>query len=159
MRRGPLVLLALAALTGPAPAQRDDETALLGPPLTLPETLRGTVRVPSAAAAGGPVDTLRQLYPALTACWHAPDGLAWLERTEITARLSLRRDGTLQGEPRITFAALPPDSPARRTLTQATLDAIRRCTPVALTPGLGGAVAGRPIALRFIYAGPRGPGA
>ena len=120
--------------------------------------------LPAAARAqgdvgGGPIDTLRRLYPALSACWRPPVGLAWLERTEITARFSLRRDGSLIAPPRITFSALPADSPARRALSEATLDAIRRCTPVALSPSLGAAVAGRPLAIGFIYEGPRGKGA
>lgn len=158
MRAG-LVLVALVGLAGPAVAWDDEVEFPRAPPLSLPETLRGTVRVPHPGEPGGQVDTLRQLYPALTACWRPPQGLAWLERTQITARFSLRADGSILGEPRITFAALPPDSPARQALTDATLAALRRCTPVALTAGMGGAIAGRPLAIRFIYEGPKGRGA
>ncbi|GJD96082.1 hypothetical protein OCOJLMKI_3300 [Methylobacterium iners] len=135
------------------------------PPLSLPQTLRGTVQVPlpdsgHAFAQGGgkPADTLRELYPTLAACWEAPAGLAKLERTEITARFSLRRDGSLIGEPRITFATPPAETRARDILTEATVAAIRRCTPARITAALGGAIAGRPMALRFIYSGPRGQG-
>ena len=134
------------------------------PPLSLPQTLRGTVRVPvsddrsGAPRPSAPVDTLRALYPALAACWRAPDGLAGLERTEITTRFSLRRDGSLIGTPRVTFSSLPNDTRARTILTDATLAAIRRYTPVEVTPGLGAAIAGRPLALRFVYTGPRGQG-
>lgn len=135
------------------------------PPLSLPETLRGTVQVPIESGPGGtrsekagPVNTLRALFPVLAACWEAPEGLAKFERTEITARLSLRRDGSLLGVPRITFAQTPGDARAREVLTQATIAAIRRCTPVRITPALGGAIAGRPLALRFIYQGPKGQG-
>ncbi len=106
----------------------------------------------------GPVDTLKDLFPALAACWEAPEGLAKFERTEITARLALRRDGSVIGTPRITFSQIPGDTRARDILVRATLDAIARCTPVRLTPSLGGAIAGRPLALRFIYDGPRGQG-
>jgi hypothetical protein len=28
--------------------------------------------------------------------------------------------------------------------------ALERCTPITFTPGMGGAVAGRPIAIRFV---------
>ena len=106
----------------------------------------------------GPVDTLKALFPALAACWQAPEGLAKFERTEITARLSLRRDGSVIGAPRITFSQTPGDARARDILVRATLDAIARCTPVKVTPALGAAIAGRPLALRFIYDGPRGQG-
>ena len=76
----------------------------------------------------------------------------------ITARLSLRRDGSVIGTPQITFAKAPGDARNRDILIRATLDAIARCTPVRITPALGGAIAGRPLALRFIYDGPRGQG-
>ena len=139
-------------------------------PLTLPETLRGTVQVPlngpRNGMAGGPrtpdgekpADTLRALYPVLAACWQVPEGLSRFERTEITARFALRRDGSVIGTPRVTFSTQNSDTRAYRILTDATLAAIRRCTPARITPALGAAIAGRPIALRFIYQGPKGKG-
>ncbi|WP_375408167.1 hypothetical protein [uncultured Methylobacterium sp.] len=130
----------------------------LGPPLSLPTTLRGTVQVPAEQDDGRPIETLRALYTRLAACWRSPAGLARLERTEVTARFALRRDGSVIGEPRITFATQPTDSKAFQLLADAARDAIRRCTPAGITPGLGGAIAGRPIALRFIYEGPKGQG-
>ena len=58
--------------------------------------------------------------------------------------------------PRVTFADPPAD--ARRADCSPTRPwtAIRRCTPLAITAGLGGAVAGRPLAIRFVYKGPEG---
>ena len=134
--------------------------AIVGPglSLTLPQTLRATVQVPEGGIAASPADTLQELYPRLGACWQVPEGLAGFERTEITARFALRRDGSVIGAPRITFATQSADTRGRDLLTRATLDAIRRCTPVAITPALGAAIAGRPIALRFIYQGPKGQG-
>ena len=41
---------------------------------------------------------------------------------------------------------------------EASFEAIRRCTPLKLTKGFGEAVAGRPIAVRFIYQGQKGQG-
>ena len=137
-----------------------DALSTLEPWRTLPQTLRGTLRVPLLAGetGPGPIDTLKDLFPALAACWEAPEGLAKFERTEITARFALRRDGSVIGTPQITFSQTPGDAKARDILVRATLDAIARCTPARLTPGLGGAIAGRPLALRFIYDGPRGQG-
>ena len=125
-------------------------------PLTLPETLRGTVRVPQDRLAGtGTANTLRALYPVLAACWTAPadagDG-------EITTRFSLRRDGSVIGTPRVTYARPASNTRAARILSDAALRAIRRCTPARITPALGAAIAGRPIALRFVYQGPKGKG-
>lgn len=133
--------------------------------LALPQDLRVTVQAEGGMSHAGPhpdavrpIDTLQKLYPALAACWEVPAGLSRFERTEITARFALRRDGSVIGTPRVTFATQDPDTRARAVLTQATLEAIRRCTPVRVTPALGGAIAGRPIALRFVYQGPTGQG-
>lgn len=136
-----------------------DREPLREPPLTLPETLRGDVRVGAGQAIQGTtIDTIRDIFPALGACWAPPSGLSRLETIEVTARFSLRRDGSLIGAPRVTFATLGAETRARQTLAEATFDAIRRCTPLRLTKTFGDAVAGRPIAIRFIYHGPKGHG-
>ncbi len=139
--------LALAVSISPAAAQFDvyDNPSVL----SLPTTLRATVRVPVTTTPEGPADTLAALYPRLAACWRPP---ADLEAAAITARFALRRDGSLQGTPRITFTRVP--SRRRDALVAETLASLARCTPARLTAGLGGAVAGRPIALRFVYPGP-----
>lgn len=158
MRQGGLrsALIGAATLTVSAVAQAAPSTG----PLSLPETLRGTVRVPvpGRADARSPADTLQSLYPVLAACWKIPQGLTGLGRAEITTRFALRRDGSVIGAPRVTYAAQDLDTRADRILTDATLAAIRRCTPARITPALGAAIAGRPIALRFIYQGPKGQG-
>jgi len=127
-------------------------------PLALPETLRGTVQVPLDGDRPAQVSTLGALYRALAACWTAPEGLRKLEGLEITARFALRRDGSVIGTPRITFAAGAPGPEARDVLVRATLRSIAACTPAPVTEGLGRAVAGRPLALRFVYRGPEGRG-
>ncbi|MGH1589565.1 hypothetical protein ACRBEV_15915 [Methylobacterium phyllosphaerae] len=128
-----------------------------GYPLSLPQTLRATIAVPVSRMATRPADTLAELYPALAACWQAPGGLkrpsGGADAFEITLRLALRRDGSLIGPPRVTYAAgVAGDQ--RTTLVRGTLDALARCTPVHITPGLGRAIAGRPVALRFVYRPP-----
>lgn len=152
-------LLVAAALVGSGATDLAASPYGRGPPLSLPTTLRGTVQVPAERDdEGKPADTLKVLYARLASCWRPPAGLARLERTEVTARFALRRDGSVIGEPRITFATQPTDSRAFQLLAEAARDAIRRCTPAHVTPGLGGAIAGRPIALRFVYQGPTGQG-
>lgn len=126
-----------------------------GFPLSLPQTLRATVSVPVGHRPVAPADTLAQLYPALAACWRLPrlaDGIQG-PALEVTARLSLRRDGSLIGPPRITYTA-GVAGVDRPVLTRATLAALGRCTPARITPGLGGAIAGRPVALRLVYRPP-----
>jgi hypothetical protein len=97
-----------------------------------------------------PLDTLQELWDALGACWTPPPREQARPGTQITIRFSLSRTGSVIGEPRFTYAtpALPDAVKAayQRSLTAA----LRRCTPLPLSAGLGGAVAGRPIAARFI---------
>ncbi|MEE7477782.1 hypothetical protein MHIMP23_16035 [Methylobacterium hispanicum] len=124
-----------------------------GPPLSLPQTLRGTVVVPLAEAPAAPADTLPQLYPVLAACWQPPAGLGHGE-VQITARFALRRDGSLIASPRIVFTSGAAGE-ARNRLLRTTLRALKACTPARITPDLGRAIAGRPIGLRLVYRGTR----
>ncbi|WP_375464732.1 hypothetical protein [uncultured Methylobacterium sp.] len=130
-----------------------------GYPLSLPQTLRATVTVPLDRAPAATADTLAELYPMLAACWRPPAALDGAGGIEITARLSLRRDGSLLGVPRITYAT-GVGGETRPALVRATLDGLRRCLPAPITPALGRAIAGRPVALRFVYrrAAPHGAG-
>ncbi|MGH1574404.1 hypothetical protein ACRAWG_31840 [Methylobacterium sp. P31] len=163
-RAASIVLLILAAAPIPGAAAYDGEDFYGyayepggGYPLSLPQTLRATIAVPVSRMATKPADTLAELYPALAACWQVPTGLGRPSGgpgdIEITARLALRRDGSLIGPPRITYAAGVAGN-QRATLVRGTLDALARCTPVHITLGLGEAIAGRPVALRFVYRPP-----
>jgi hypothetical protein len=107
---------------------------------------------------GAEIADIGGIVDAVAACWTPPPGLAGLERVEQTVRFSLTRAGAIIGEPRVTFVTAAPDSRARELLVQAARDAVVRCTPLKLTPGLGGAIAGRPIAVRLIYHGLKGRG-
>src|SRR5262245_7775381 len=104
------------------------------------------------------LERLDEVPPSFRKCWKTPDGLRSFERTEVTARFSIRRNGALIGEPRITFSSLPADTKARELLTQAAVNAVTHCTPVNVSESLGSAVAGRTIAIRFIYEGRKGKG-
>ena len=113
---------------------------------------------PAAAQDKGQVERLDGIPTSFRKCWKTPEGLKSFERTEITARFSIKRNGELMGEPRIAFSTLPPDTKARELLTEAALNAVMRCTPVKLSEPLGNAVAGRMISIRFIYEGRKGKG-
>ena len=103
------------------------------------------------AAPPGPADTLEALGRALTACFEAPAGASG---SAITVLVSLRRDGTVLGQPRITFSHLVGAEAGRRAFVEAALGSLKACTPVSVTPGLGGAIAGRPFSIRFVGGAP-----
>ena len=69
---------------------------------------------------------------------------------EYTIRFALKRDGTLIAPPRMTYSSH--DVPAAmRDIYRIAIDAaLKRCTPLHFSMGMAGAVAGRPIAIRFV---------
>lgn len=73
---------------------------------------------------------------------------------EMTIRFSLKRDGSLLGKPQITFAKWAGDADDQHRFAEGIAAAFSRCLPAPITGGLGGAIAGRPIALRFVIHAP-----
>jgi hypothetical protein len=103
--------------------------------------------IPGAhAAAAAPANTLRELFPLLTRCWRAPPGS---EGSTITVGITLKRDGTVFGQPTITYSKLAGNADTQKRFVASALAALAACTPVAITDGLGGAIAGRRIFIRF----------
>jgi hypothetical protein len=95
------------------------------------------------------LNTLREVFAALRACWIPPAKDEARRGMQMSVRFSFKRNGEIIGKPRVTYVS--PDAPekARKVYREAVAAAIARCTPMPFTPGLGGAVAGRPIAIRF----------
>jgi hypothetical protein len=103
--------------------------------------------IPGAHAAdAAPANTLRELFPLLTRCWRAPPGS---EGSTITVGITLKRDGTIFGQPTITYSKLAGDANTQKRFVASALAALAACTPAAITDGLGGAIAGRRILIRF----------
>jgi hypothetical protein len=104
--------------------------------------------------AGAPsehrLDTLREFFDALRACWVPPASADARPGMQMSVRLSFKRTGEIIGTPRLTYVS--PDAPAEsRDIYRHAIDAaLERCTPLPFTTGLGGAIAGRPIAIRFV---------
>jgi hypothetical protein len=72
----------------------------------------------------------------------------------MTIRFSLKRDGSLFGQPKITFAKWAGDAVDQRAFLQGMAEALGHCLPAPITNGLGGAIAGQPLSLRFILGPP-----
>jgi len=68
--------------------------------------------------------------------------------TQISVRLSFKRNGDIFGH-----YLTPGTSPdVREAYWDAVSAALKRCVPMHFTAGLGGALAGRPISVRFVEA-------
>ena len=68
---------------------------------------------------------------------------------EITAIVTFTRDGNIFGRPKITYESENATDDDRLLYRIAVMEALQRCTPMPFTEGMGGAVAGRPFAVRF----------
>lgn len=108
-----------------------------------------TVAAASSAQAE-PASTLAGLWQRLGACSQAVGGSAESAGSDVTVLFSIKRDGSLQGQPRITHATLRGDDGAQKAFLAEVLRGIASCFPLAITDGLGGAVAGRPLRLRVM---------
>ena len=68
---------------------------------------------------------------------------------DITVIVSFNRDGNIFGHPKITYESEQADDNDRLMYRIAVMEALQRCTPMPFTPGMAGAVAGRPLIVPF----------
>jgi len=69
---------------------------------------------------------------------------------EYTIRFAFRRDGEITAPPRRTYSSHEAPDEVRDSYRDAIGEALKRCTPLHFSKGMAGAVAGRPIAIRFV---------
>ena len=100
--------------------------------------------------AGHRLNTIREVFDALRACWIPPPESEARPNLQMSVRFSFRCDGEIISAPRVTYKS--PDAPPETISLyhNAITSALDRCAPLPLTRGLGNAMAGRPIAIRFV---------
>jgi len=103
-----------------------------------------------ATASDRPLDSIRAMYAALRACWVPPPRDQARAGMQYTIRFAFKRDGEVLAPPRVTYASHDAPAKVRTLYADAVNAALKRCTPLHFTKGMGGAVAGRPIAVRFV---------
>ena len=96
------------------------------------------------------LNTIRDVFSALRACWVPPEKDVARTGTQITLRLSFNSHGGIISEPRTTYVTPDTLPDVRQIYWDAATAALKRCTPLQFTDGLGGALAGRPFAIRFV---------
>jgi hypothetical protein len=97
-----------------------------------------------------PLDSIREMFAALRACWVPPPKDEARHGMEYTIRFAFKRDGEILAPPRVTYASHDAPAGVRDIYRDAVNAALKRCTPLHFSDGMGGAVAGRPIAIRFV---------
>jgi len=101
-----------------------------------------------AGAEGPQLDTIKDIFMRLHACWRPPPP-SQANRIDITVMVSFNREGAILGHPRITYESENASDNDRIKYRLAVMETLQRCTPLPFTEGLGGAVAGRPLAVPF----------
>jgi hypothetical protein len=96
------------------------------------------------------LDTIGDLFAALRSCWSPPSADAAREDMQMTVRFSFKRSGDMIGPPRVTFATAGVPADIRDTYFKAINASLDACVPLKFTGSLGGALAGRPIAIRYV---------
>ncbi len=96
------------------------------------------------------LDSIRDMFAALRACWIPPPRDEARHGMEYTIRFAFKRDGEMIAPPRMTYASHDAPADLRNVYRDAVNAALKRCTPLHFSEGMGGAVAGRPIAIRFV---------
>jgi hypothetical protein len=96
------------------------------------------------------LDNIGDLFAALRSCWSPPPADRAREGMQMTVRFSFKRSGEMIGVPRLTFATAGVSADTRATYLKAINASLDACVPLKFTGGLGGALAGRPIMIRYV---------
>jgi hypothetical protein len=103
----------------------------------------------AAQAEPAQVDNIKQAFARFRRCWKPPSASQANPDVEITAIVTFKRDGSILGHPKITYESEQASDHDRLIYRIAVMEALQRCTPMPFTDAMGGAIAGRPFAIRF----------
>ena len=104
--------------------------------------------IAAVPASAGQLDSIRDVMEKLHSCWKPPPK-SRANPIDITVIVSFTREGAILGHPRISYESDEATDNDRLMYRIAVMEALQRCAPLPFTDGLGGAVAGRPFAIRF----------
>ena len=96
------------------------------------------------------LDTIGDLFAALRSCWSPPPADSARQGMQMSVRFSFKRSGEIIAAPRVTYATAGVSADVRAAYLKAINASLDACMPLKFTGGLGGALAGRPIAIRYV---------
>jgi hypothetical protein len=96
------------------------------------------------------LDTIGDLFAELRSCWSPPPADAARAGMQMSVRFSFKRSGDIISVPRLTYATSGVSADIRDAYLKAINASLDACVPLKFTSGLGGALAGRPIAIRYV---------
>jgi hypothetical protein len=135
--------------------------SVLAPQTCLPDEdfplggdLRLTIGTASAEAAPPKPDhdlnTLRDLFFTLRACWTPPAVADAQHGMQMTVRISYKKSGDVFAPPQLTYVLEGSSQKVRDTYRNAIAQSLQDCAPLHFSRGFGGAIAGKPILIRYI---------
>lgn len=96
------------------------------------------------------LDTIGDLFAALRSCWSPPAADDAREGMQMSVRFSFKKSGDMIGAPRLTYATAGVSADTRATYLKAINASLDACLPLKFSSGLGGALAGRPLMIRYV---------
>ena len=96
------------------------------------------------------LDSIGDLFAALRSCWTPPPADSARAGMQMSVRFSFKRSGEIIAAPRLTFATAGASADTRAAYLKAINASLDACKPLKFTGELGGALAGRPIAIRYV---------
>jgi hypothetical protein len=96
------------------------------------------------------LDNIGDLFAALRSCWTPPPTDVARQGMQMSVRFSFKRTGEIIAPPRLTFATQGASADTRATYLKAINSSLNACLPLKFSSSLGGALAGRPIAIRYV---------
>ena len=135
--------------------------SVLAPQTCLPDEdfplggdVRLTIGTVSAEAAPPKPDhdlnTLRDLFFTLRACWTPPAAANAQHGMQMTVRVSYKKSGDIFAPPQLTYVLEGSSAKARDIYRNAIMQSLEACAPLHFSRGFGGAIAGKPILIRYI---------
>ena len=95
------------------------------------------------------VSNLDEMFARLMGCWQRPALPLGNPGMQITVMVAFTRDGAILGHPRITYETRDASDDERILYRKAVMQALQRCVPMPFVNGMGNAIAGRPMTIRF----------
>jgi hypothetical protein len=114
------------------------------------ETVPAAAEVTKYQRPDHDLDTIGDLFAELRSCWSPPRPDLARAGMQMSVRFSFNRSGAMIGPPRMTFATSDVPADTRDAYLKAINASLGACLPLKFTSGLGGALAGRPIAIRYV---------
>ena len=96
------------------------------------------------------LDTISDLFAALRACWSPPPADDAREGMQMSVLFSFKRSGQIIAPPRLTYSTRDVPQQTRDLYRKAITASLDACVPLKFTAGLSGALAGRPIMIRYV---------